>query len=75
MKTHTKTRLLCPKCWKEIVCTCGEPLFLDHFATQFASKGGRRRAEKTTKIQRQQWGRKGGLTKAKHTKLIKDDPQ
>lgn len=42
------------------------------YAAEFARKGGKARAEKLTKQERQKIARKGGLAKAKKAKQKKD---
>jgi hypothetical protein len=77
MKTHTKTPLCCNRCWKPLLCPCGQPIYLDDVGTQLGKKGGLMRAKKTTLTERQAWGLKGQqkrMENFKAKKLKANDP-
>ena len=72
MKSHTKTGLKCPRCWRELKCPCGEVIFLDHFSSQFAKKGGLMRSKKMSQTKRKEIARLGGLKRQEKFRLKKE---
>lgn len=63
MKTHTKTPLCCPRCWKPLACVCAQEIYLDDVGTQFGKKGGMMRAKHMSETRRKEIARLGGLKK------------